>query len=509
MGKLLPAYKKTIVDNIKTAISSNTVQYYAFASDPLETETIPAIPNNHLVSIQTRNYSMLFGKKIQESSFVPVIKNYTWTTNTVYTQYDNTSNTLANSQFYVVTEPNEIGGYYHIFKCICNNGGSASTEKPDQIQPETFSKSDGYKWRYLYTITSANYDKFATDDYIPVYANSSIQENSFLYLGIDKLVLSNTGSGYDAYKNGTIQSINPEGTIIQIENTASNLNDFYTDNAILVYENGSEPVTGQLKTITQYVSNNTGRWVYVNNAVSGFTSPLYRIAPRVVIETDGIEQPLAYSEVNPTVNAISSITIINTGYGISRANISIISNPTYGSGANAYAVVAPPGGHGFNPEAELFVQGFALSFQFSNSELNTISTDFRYNKFGIFEGPYEINQTTGLKTTNSYSSNTFESVLKGTVSSTFTIGDTVIGNTSGATAIVAFSNSSTVYLAGDKIFSNAEYIASSNGSVSSQLTINSRGDIYTKDIVPLYIENISDVQRTSEQTETYKLIITL
>ena len=83
----------------------------------------------------------------------------------------------------------------------------------------------------------------------------------------------------------------------------------------------------------------------------------------------------------------------------------------------------------------------------------------------------------------------------------------MFGNTSGAKAIVAFSNSTVIYLTGDKDFTNGEYITSEDGDDSTAITITTIGDIYCRDLIPLYIENISDVERSSVQTETFKLIL--
>jgi hypothetical protein len=118
--------------------------------------------------------------------------------------------------------------------------------------------------------------------------------------------------------------------------------------------------------------------------------------------------------------------------------------------------------------------------------------------------------TAGAKSTR-YSANVFSEVLKATLSpilsSLFAVGDTVNGNTSGAIGTVVFCNTSTVYLTGDKNFSNNEYITSSNGSVTTTLVINTLGDVYTKNIKPLYVQTIDTVTRTNTQNEAFKLII--
>ena len=122
------------------------------------------------------------------------------------------------------------------------------------------------------------------------------------------------------------------------------------------------------------------------------------------------------------------------------------------------------------------------------------------------KNPYSLNSN---NTKGSYySSNIFSQILEANISSgTYTNGEIVIGNTSSAKGIVVYSNSSVVHLIGDKKFSNGEYITNSNGNVSSQITINTLGDIYTKDLVPLYVRDVNTVTRANNQIEAFKLII--
>jgi CBS domain containing-hemolysin-like protein len=134
------------------------------------------------------------------------------------------------------------------------------------------------------------------------------------------------------------------------------------------------------------------------------------------------------------------------------------------------------------------------------------------------KNPYGLTATANTTTTNrtviqkstAYSSNTFSAVIRANVNPTstiFTVGDTVVGQVSGALGTVAFSNATTVSLTGDKYFSNNERIVSSSGLISANIIINTFGNIYTKDISPIYVQNITNVTRSNTQAESFKLII--
>jgi hypothetical protein len=508
MGKLLPQYQKAVVEDILNAIESNTANYYAFAANPIYNNGVVAdVTTDDYTTYFSNDWQMLFGKRIANSEFFPVISNNLWKANTVYTRYDNTVANLSN--YYVVCPPSSSGGSYQIFKCIDNANGAPATIKPTTAQTGTITTGDNYKWRYITSVTAGQYNKVATNDFVPATSNSNVISAAASHNGVEVVVINNAGIGYSGYTNGTVQSVY-SNTLLQIEtfNTSSD-NDFYTKNAIYIYNTGSP--TGQLRTITRYVSNGSGNWVYTNSAVDTVTiypgSTKYYISPRVVFESDADSQPSALSYVDPVANSISNILMIDTGVGVSWCNVSIQSNTTYGSNASLYAIIPPPGGHGSNPQVELQLQGFAVSFFFANSENGTIPANTVYNKLGLIKNPYKIT-TAGVKDTAKLTSNTFSAVLQANLVSavTFTIGTTVIGQVSGARGTVAYSNSTVIYLTGDKNFNN-ELIVSSDGLVSSNIVINTLGDIYTKDLYPLYIQNISNVVRANTQTETFKLII--
>jgi hypothetical protein len=510
MGKILPQYQKAIIEEIISSITSNTSQYYAFAANPIafDGNTTPVLTSDDYSTSFTNDWQMIFGKKLKPVDVAPVILNKAWKANTVYNRYDNTVANLANH--FVIVPPSTVGGSYSIYKCIDNANGSLSVYPPDQVQIQSFTKTDGYTWRYITSISSSLYNRSATATHAPVTTNTTIVAGASSHSGVEVVMINNGGVGYSCYTNGIIQSVS-NSTLLQLQINASRDNDFYSKNSIYIYNTGS--TTGQLMTVQRYVANLTGNWVYLESPANtdqiNATVTRYYISPKVAFETDGDTQPKALSYVNPSSNSISSIRIINTGTGISWANVSIQSNTTYGSGANLYAIVPPPGGHGSNPAGELGVNGFVVSFNFSNTENNTIPVTTQYNKIGLIKNPYYISQSTRNKTT-AYSSNTFSSVLRANVdfgSSIFPTGENVIGANSGARGTVAFSNSTVVYLTGDKKFGNERIVSTNNGLLSANITINTVGDIFTKDITPLYVQNISNVIRSGNQAESFKLII--
>lgn len=504
MGKLLPSWRQALIDEMVTNIQSNTSHYYAFAGLSYNENTA----NTDYINLFNTEQNLLFGKKLANTDIVPVIKNNVWSSNSVYDRYDNTSNTIhTDDNFYVISPPPQIGGSYNVYKCIDNANGAVSTVQPVLVQPSTFQTSDGYKWRYLTSIQYKDYITLATTNYTPVYVNPTVAASAQTYAGVEVVMINNGGSGYSAYNDGIIRSV-VNSTVVEIETSASTDNQFYTNSSIYIYN--TSQATSQLFGISGYVSNTAGRWVYLDSAANttNITASItqYKISPKVTFKTDGSSDPVAYSVINTTSNSIGNVVILDSGANITWANVAIESNTSYGSGANVYAIVSPPGGHGQNPVAELNVKGISINFVFANTESNTVVTsNVAYDMIGVLKNPYISNNTTFAKG-DRYTSNTFNQLLVANVSLTYTIGEEVTGANSGALGKVVFSNSTIVYLIGDKNFQNGENITAANGAVSS-LIISSRPNVYSKDLIPMYIQNINNINRLDTQSESYSLIV--
>jgi len=113
MGKILPYYKKAIIDEIIDNITSETSNYYAFASNPIAYtgNTTPEVANSDYETAFTNDWLMLFGKKLKTADIVPFIDKNIWTANTRYDRYDNTSNTLSyDNNYYVISTAYDTAG---------------------------------------------------------------------------------------------------------------------------------------------------------------------------------------------------------------------------------------------------------------------------------------------------------------------------------------------------------------------------------------------------------------
>ena len=508
MGILLPAYRAAVIDAITEEIGSNTGYYYAFAANaaPSTGSSTTPVASDYSSSFSL-DWELMFGKRLDITDLLPVINNVTWTSGTTYAQYDCTSANLSTAQFYVLTQP-ALYGQYNVYKCVYNNSNAASVNIPNLVQPSTFTTADGYMWRYVTTITYSDYIRFSVNNFVPIYPNSSIVASANQYAGVDVAPVINPGSGYSATTNGTVVAV-INSSLIQIQTGASPYNDTYAMSGI--YLQNSLASTSQLNYVSHYVANTLGNWVFLAQSANATnitpSVTKYLITPRVIFTSDGSSDPQGYCTVDSSANSISNIVMINPGSGVSWANVQIVANSNYGSGASAYAIVPPPGGHGANVASELFVKGLSFSFSFVNTEDNTVPTNVSYNTIGILKNPYALTASGGKGV--QYTNVTFNQLLTCTISpaKTFPVGEQVTGTTSGAVGTVALSNTSTLWLTGDKYFVSGEYVTDSTNTV--MITINTPGSVYARDQHPLYVQNISTVTRSNTQTETFQVSILL
>jgi hypothetical protein len=147
-------------------------------------------PTDNFLYLNSYRDNILGVKKITSSNVIRVIPKNTWTYGKrydmyrhdygVYNQTPATNSTrLYDSLYYVVNSE------YRVYICINNgssptnqNKGIVSTQEPLHTDLEPQEESDGYSWKYLYTLSPADVLKYDSTDYISVPNNWKTSSNS-------------------------------------------------------------------------------------------------------------------------------------------------------------------------------------------------------------------------------------------------------------------------------------------------------------------------------------------
>ena len=310
-------------------------------------------------------------KKVENSGCSHIATRYDWTSGTAYSQYRDTDVDVYYRATWVMTDE------YNVYKCLYNNKGGASTIKPSGFSTLPFTTSDGYTWKYLYSISLGEADKFLTPSHMPVKTIStgdgSIEsdrqlavQNAAVNGSIEVVETVNVGSGYNYVANGVVEA----GGRLTLKlsaagaNPPSPIDNFYNGESVYVL---SGTGAGQLRRITDYAGST--KTLTVNTAFSTTcnTDSKVIISPTVTLIGDG-KGAKAYSRVDTSTGAISNVSVISVGTDYTRASVVISSNSVHGGGATANAVISPVGGHGSDPVRELGGDKLLLNVMFNGND---------------------------------------------------------------------------------------------------------------------------------------------
>ena len=184
---------------IQSFAETDNIYFYIGKQTEWNDDAAPDDPLDTTAEKSTIWRDMLAMKKISASNIRHTIPRVNWTSGASYVQFDDTDQQLLIKNFYVVN------GTYQVFKCLNNKttlvGGvftpSASTVQP-VYNPATptvtiFNTADGYKWKYLYTMTTEDVSNFLTTNWAPVY---NTDNSLYLSTGIYSIPVIGVGSGY-------------------------------------------------------------------------------------------------------------------------------------------------------------------------------------------------------------------------------------------------------------------------------------------------------------------------
>lgn len=372
--------------------------YYVFAgrSSPYSSgdDSIPTIENTNF-NVNVDPYKQIvFGKKVSNNDVKIMVPRYDWVSNTIYSPYRSNVN-LDTSNFYAVV--NSVSKYY-VFKVLDNNNDSPSTIEPNfnetGADDEFYSTSDGYVWKYMYTIDKSSFEKFATEDYIPVIPDANVAGNA-VSGSIDVILVNYNGSNYNSSLSNTFIStditVGGNSVLYNIANNASSDTGFY-NGSYLYIKNGTG--IGQIRKILDYNVSGLTKTVTLDSAfvTTPDVSSEYEITPSVLIVGDGSGAKARALVNTSSSNTISKIEIVERGSGYTFATATVVGNTGgISNSASLSVVLGPKDGHGSDAEAELGGKYLCISVTFANNETNTIPTQNDYRTIGLIKDPHFAN----------------------------------------------------------------------------------------------------------------------
>lgn len=384
-----------------------------------------------------------------------VIPRYEWKKNLIYDAFDNTKELIDyNNPHYVINDNN---GVYLCLRQGKNDQGIPvpSTEKPTFVNLHPFELSDGYVWKFLFTISTLDATLFMTKNWMPVKKQGPIDSNS---------------SGIE------IMQFN-----VQTAAKAGMIASFAVDSGGIGYTNPVIEVNGTL-----YPGRVTFTLDSSNASVPG---------------------KILKIEYNPDP---SDPTTLHYFTGLYGANVSV--NDPSGSTASVRAILSPPAGFGFDARSDLRANDAMLSVRIDGEEPDfLVNQDFR--QIGIIKDP-KVDSNQGIPF-GSLTGRSLSSHSLSTETVPFTPDEIIVGAVSGAQAWVDNADSANIWYhqnstTGWKPFIDGERItelANFGDGIIGTASIPPDVNPFTGEI--LYIENRAPIFRVPEQTEDIKIIIRL
>ena len=355
-------------------------------------------------------------KKVGANDMTLAIPRINWTPNTVYTMYEHDLPEEIIPNSYVITEGSN---QYNVYKCINNQKfvddsttsiAVQSTVKPTSTSvSEIETTSDGYRWKFMYSISLSDSLKFLTKDYIPVTTIQYTPTDSSSAEGVQwevqqaattapghiaqvKIMPNEVGGaltggvGYHANITRNSYSLS-SGTVHTISGVDANMpSEKYTGNHMIDI-NSSPP---QQAKITQWTVTGTSVSVTLDSSMTANPTASIIIAPGITINSGNGSGFEAYGLVSNggSQGKISDIVITNKGTNytaISSATIDTVDLPALSSGApnvNACKVkpiISPDNGHGFDAVEELGGYYIMIAMRLEYDEQHTRPNDAGVN----------------------------------------------------------------------------------------------------------------------------------
>jgi len=346
---------------------------YMFASRSLawDDETRPDTPRDSQFYQAQYRHDMMFVKRIQSADAVLLTKRYNWVSETIYDQYDDEYATghpaysgatnLSDAIFYVLTDD------FNVYKCLNNNGNSQSTIKPTSTGVESFTLDDGYVWKFMFQIGSADRTKFLSTNYMPVRKVAGAGNPNFDVNGELDSINVNTTTGI-VVTTSTISAADSN-------RTAGTYTDVASSSAVGIGAKFTITIDGvgaaTIDSITTGGSGYTpGDTITVSNSVLGGGAGAanltfvvatvttssggsgYTTTPTIVITGDGTG---ATASATISGGVVTGITVDTPGFGYSFAFATISGGG--GSGASATVIL----GSTETPSLQQAVESTAIS----------------------------------------------------------------------------------------------------------------------------------------------------
>lgn len=216
-GIITDSLKRVLLDNLIAEVATGAASYYLGIGNSIDwdsSDTAPA-PVNTLREERNLRLQLQSIKTAEDVSYVVPRNN--WAAGTIYSGWDDNTVGQPTPSYFIITEDN---GVYMCIKQGRNTTGAAvaSTVQPTGSSSNAFFTADGYIWKFLYTLSAANANKFLSANFIPIQYITATDSSSPAAIveqkGIQDAAVAGQIANIRIVNGGTGYTLAPTVTII-------------------------------------------------------------------------------------------------------------------------------------------------------------------------------------------------------------------------------------------------------------------------------------------------------
>ena len=341
--------------------------------------------------------NILLSKRIDQNSASLLLPRYDWTEGISMDAISDTVDVSGfTNPFYVYSPTSQ-----NVYVCLSNNqNNNGSNLEPNGTSTDILELTDGFAWKFLYTVPTESLGIFRDDNYIPVktlpfyenIANAYEDTNQNQYEvqyeanleddGSVAAVAVSTSDGDDKFVNGVPQS--PAAFVVSVNNdsNASKITVSGYDESLDATNYSIRFVSGVAAGIVRQIKSINGSVLNLTETLPTNRIPapgdLYEIGPELTITGDGNDAK-AFIKLG-TEKAIDRVIVYDNGSNYSTASASIKTGivPDLSGTFTFNALVFDPIGK--NAASELASRHAAIGVQIdpaaSPAEATALGNDF-------------------------------------------------------------------------------------------------------------------------------------
>lgn len=168
MATVTNPLKKQVISSIQSDFADSDVNYFAVigrSEDWNDSDIAPTVVNT---AREERNFRLgaQSAKNIIDLSFV--VPRYNWSSGAIYSAYDDAQVGYPAQTYYVMNDNNQV------YMCIQQSKNASGQAQVSTVQPSgnttgtPFDTADGYIWKFLYSISALDANKFVSANYLPI-----------------------------------------------------------------------------------------------------------------------------------------------------------------------------------------------------------------------------------------------------------------------------------------------------------------------------------------------------